>query len=130
MNMAQSGETYRKLPGRLRGFGYGASVWMGSDHLLLVRTHMFREEYKRFYLRDIQAIVVADRPRFVVSLTAVGLFVLWLFAGLFMSIAPASFLTVYLAVAAALLLAWLYVCISHRCPCRIFTAVSRDEIPS
>ena len=41
--MPQSSTPYRKLPGRLRGIGYGASVWMAPDHLLLVRTRMFRE---------------------------------------------------------------------------------------
>ena len=61
----------RKLPGRRRGFLFGSSVWMGPDHLLLVKSARFREDYKRFYFRDIQAIVTAGAPRFHLS-TEVG----------------------------------------------------------
>src|ERR1700684_2106413 len=56
---------YRKLPGTRRGFIQKSSVWAGPDHLLLVRGSRFREEYKRFYYRDVQAIAVARAPRFV-----------------------------------------------------------------
>ena len=47
--MAAVEEKYRRLPGRRRGVISGASLWMGSDHILLVRSAWFREEYKRFY---------------------------------------------------------------------------------
>ena len=55
-----------------------ASMWMGSDHLLLVKSAWFREEYKRFYLRDIQAIVVAPCARFFVSTPMLVCAFLWL----------------------------------------------------
>ena len=58
---------YRKLPGTRRGFIQKSSVWAGPDHLLLVRGSRFRDEYKRFYYRDVQAIAVARAPRFHVS---------------------------------------------------------------
>ena len=58
---------YRKLPGKRRGFFNVSSVWAGPDHLLLVRGSRFREEYKRFYYRDVQAIAVARAPRFHIS---------------------------------------------------------------
>src|SRR5580658_7114351 len=58
---------YRKLPGKRRGFLNVSSVWAGPDHLLLVRGSRFREEYKRFYYRDVQAIAVARGPRFHLS---------------------------------------------------------------
>src|SRR5580693_8033557 len=63
---------YRKLPCKRRGFFNVSTVWAGPDHLLLVRGSRFREEYKRFYYRDVQAIAVARAPRFHVS-TRLGL---------------------------------------------------------
>lgn len=35
-----------------------SSLWLGSDHLLLVEFNGYAETYKRFYFRDIQAITV------------------------------------------------------------------------
>jgi len=34
--MAPRAETYRRLPGRRRALASSASLWMGSDHILLV----------------------------------------------------------------------------------------------
>jgi len=60
----KSGE-YVRLPGR---GGHGTvitsgrcTLWMGADHLLLVESNGFTEDYKRFYFRDIKAILI--RPR-------------------------------------------------------------------
>ncbi len=128
--MADVRERYRKLPGRRRGFIKGSSVWMGSDHLLLVNSTRFREEYKRFYLRDIQAIVVAGAPRFELSTRAAlaGLiWVLWYF--LFRNRAewaPAVLWSALIIAAGA----WLFIGAARSCRCRIYTAVSRDDLPS
>jgi TctA family transporter len=40
-----------------------SSLWLGSDHLLLVQRGGFTETYKRFYFRDIQAITVQETRR-------------------------------------------------------------------
>ena len=40
------------------------SLWLGPDHLLSVESDNFRENYKRFYFRDIQAILVQKTDRF------------------------------------------------------------------
>lgn len=49
---------YKRLPGT----GYGAlsisSLWEAKDHLLLVNSYRFAESYRRFFYRDIQAIVL------------------------------------------------------------------------
>jgi hypothetical protein len=39
------------------------SLWLGTDHLLLVENNGFTETYKRFYFRDIQAITVQETKR-------------------------------------------------------------------
>lgn len=122
-------ERYRKLPGHRRGILRGASLWLGSDHLLSVKSVRFREEYKRFHLRDVQAIVVARVPRFHLSTRAIGIACLW--AVVFLSIRnlrpwiPAALFSA----AMFLIFAWLLLSYNG-CRCRIFTAVSSDELPS
>ena len=42
------------------------SLWLGPDHLLCVETNGYRETYKRFYFRDIQAIIIQHTKRRVI----------------------------------------------------------------
>jgi hypothetical protein len=58
---------YQRLPGRgtqLEGNRWLAvsrslcTVWMARDHLLLVSRTGYTENYKRFYFRDIQAVII------------------------------------------------------------------------
>jgi hypothetical protein len=128
--MAPAEEKYRRLPGRRRGVINGSSLWMGSDHILLVKTAWFREEYKRFYLRDIQAIVVAPGPRFYFSMPMLLCALLWLFSGFFMGTWPQAVATGWIATTVAVPVAWAAVALLAGCRCRLYTAVSRDELPS
>jgi hypothetical protein len=121
---------YRKLPGRLRGVIRGASIWMGPDHLLAVRSTRFREEYKRFYLRDVQAIVVADAPRFHISARAMLLAVVWFIVYLSLERRFPWADTVFWTGAALMVAVWLYISAAGSCRCRIHTAVSREDLPS
>jgi len=123
-------ETYRRLPGRRRGLISGASLWLGSDHILLVKSAWFREEYKRFYLRDIQAIVVAPGARFYVSAPMLAFAVAWLFSASFLSFWPQSVVVGWLIASVVWIAAWLAVSLAGGCRCRLYTAVSRDELPS
>jgi hypothetical protein len=127
-------EPYRKLPGRRRGFLFGSSVWLGSDHLLLVKSSRFREEYKRFYFRDIQAIVTAKAPRFHISTRSAVIAVVWFAICLSLAgrgVLPGNALDWgSAAVAVALIAAWAYISAARSCRCRIYTAVSSDELPS
>ena len=128
--MAAVEEKYRRLPGGRRGVISGASLWMGSDHILLAKTAWFREEYKRFYLRDIQAIVVAPGPRFYISKPMLAFAVVWLFSGLFMAAWPRFAVLGWIAGTFAMLLVWLAISMTAGCRCRLYTAVSRDDLPS
>lgn len=138
---------YRKLPGKRRGFLNVSSVWAGPDHLLLVRGSRFREEYKRFYYRDVQAIAVARAPRFHISprsaAIAVASWVAFLLAQVLrpyqIALLPprlnvslvSSLVTGGIGLLClVLLLAWIYVSAKESCRCRIYTAVSSDELPS
>ena len=122
---------YKKLPGCRRGVIRGASVWLGPDHLLLIRSWRFREEYKRYYMGDIQSIAVAAAPRFHLSTRSIAIGILWLIA---ISIATARGISweVYSlwGVAAILVATWIYISASCSCICRIYTAVSGDDLPS
>jgi hypothetical protein len=128
-------EPYRKLPGRLRGFFRPSSAWAGPDHLLLVRGSRFREEYKRFYYRDVQAIAVARAPRFHVSTrsAAIALVIaigyLYLLLRVYRGQVGPALLGLGLT-ALALAAIWIYISATQSCRCRIYTAVSGDDLPS
>jgi hypothetical protein len=121
---------YRKLPGARRGLIRGASVWAGPDHLLLVRSYRFREEYKRYYYRDVQAIAIANAPRFHISTRSllIGWLLLVVYA-IFASRGITAFI-IWLSVQALLAVAWAVISGAFSCRCRIYTAVSSDELPS
>jgi hypothetical protein len=131
LSIGQS-DRYRRLPGRRRGILRGASVWIGDDHLLSVKSYRFREEYKRFHWREVQAIIVAKAPRFHISTRSLLVGALWLFVYLSASVnARFKFLTPALYTVAAVLVAgWLLISAAFSCRCRILTAVSQDELPS
>ena len=51
--------TYRRMPGSA-GLIMRKRLWLGPDHILMVRSHVLSEEYRRFYFADIEALVVAE----------------------------------------------------------------------
>jgi len=56
--MASEIPTYRRLPGKKKGFLIGQhTLWQGPDHLLQIYSRLGVEDYKRFYFSDIQAII-------------------------------------------------------------------------
>ena len=128
--MADTRPIYRKVPGRRRGFIFSASLWTDADHLLSVKSARFQEQYKRFYFRDIQAIVITKVPRLVVSTRVVAAAALLLIGVLIVRVrlpAVADWLWLLLA---ALTAAWIYISAAQSCTCRLYTAVSREDLPS
>src|SRR5262249_39467939 len=109
---------YKKLPGHRRGFIRGASLWLGPDHVLAVNSLRFREEYKRYYFRDIQALVVARSPRFHLSTRAAVLGFFWLIA--FASFYQLPYGALVVGILGVLLVAsWVYFSAVCSCTCRI-----------
>ena len=95
----------------------------------MVKSLRFREEYKRYYFRDIQAIVVANGPRFHLSTRSAIIGYLWLIAFILSFRFPhGAFITGGLGI--ALVITWVYISAACSCTCRIYTAVSRDTLPS
>ncbi|HUA17439.1 MAG TPA: hypothetical protein VMB25_01760 [Bryobacteraceae bacterium] len=117
---------YRRLPGRA-GVFIRHSLWMGPDHLLRVRANPFAEEYRRYYFKDIQALVLTElaHPAAYFLYTFSAFFAI-LFVALISSGHPAW---ATLCALSALLLFWLGVRIPD-CATRILTRVSSDRLPS
>jgi hypothetical protein len=130
--MEPTRQRYQRLPGRRRGFIFGSSLWLGADHLLLVKSYRFREEYRRFYFADIQAIVSAAAPRFHISTRSAAIGAVWLFVFLvaYVNARFTTFRTVVSVAGALLVLAWIYISYFRSCRCRIYTAVSSEALPS
>ena len=76
------GIRYRRLPGRTLGFFKSPSAWLADDHILLVGGTRFHETYRRVYLRDVQAILIRRKVRFVMQWPYI-LAVPFLLAGIF-----------------------------------------------
>jgi hypothetical protein len=53
---------YRRLTGRKRTLLGYSQLWLAPDHILLVKSTRFAENYQRFALADIQAITVTETP--------------------------------------------------------------------
>lgn len=60
-----------------------SSLWVGADHLLSVGADNFRESYKRFYFRDIQAILVQKSDRFRTWNIILGMIMVFMLVFLF-----------------------------------------------
>jgi hypothetical protein len=58
---------YRRLPGRGVTLTHYAHLYQGPDHLLQSASSAYSETYKRFYFRDIQAIVVRKTQAWLVG---------------------------------------------------------------
>ena len=119
-----------RLNGTRRGFFRKATLWEGADYLLSVRGTRFNEEYRRYYYRDIEALIVEDCAR-------AGSIGAWIVSVILLAIAigivansskPVALAA--LCVVVAFILVRLAVSLRYSCRCVIQTAVSRDELPS
>jgi hypothetical protein len=124
--MATGKTIYQRLTGRRRGFTGFSQLWLAPDHILLVHNSRFVEQYRRFALADIQAIVVTTLPdRMPWQILALLASVLWT-AAVF-AVSPV-FLKVFFGVtgAAAIAISMVDMARGARCRCHLHTAVSRE----
>ena len=126
--MAQERSQYRRLPGRRSGLLRRDTLWLGPDHLLYVRSSRFTEDYRRFYLSDIQAVVLQQRPtgsRKAVDWVAIGLSVPAV-ASLFLTDHP-----VWGSLLAIIVAAYTWHALRREdCKAWLQTAVGTAELPS
>lgn len=122
-------QPYKRLPGRGSGILNATSMWEADDHLLLVMSHRVNESYKRFFYRDIQAIVICHTNLGLVLNIVFGLLTA-LFA--VAAIAAGSTAGVIFWVIAGLLLIPLVLNLLRgpTCICTLRTAVQTQPLPS
>jgi hypothetical protein len=115
---------YRRLPGRYRTPLSASSVWLGSDHLLLVNSTRISESYKRFYYRDIQAIVVNRR---IESMVRDALIIITLVVVAILNYSNV-YVTIPCGIALAIFLVWRLR--SPRCITQLSTALQTERLRS
>jgi hypothetical protein len=119
-----------------RGTGFFAfsparsSLWLGSDHVLCIDSTGYTETYKRFYFRDIQAVILCKTAHWRIWALAFGVL-----AGLFTLFALVvndTVLSYILGTLAALsgLGSGLQLAAGPTCICRLRTAVQTEELPA
>ena len=52
--------SYKKLTGKRRSWIQYSQLWLAADHLLMIQSSRFTEEYSRYKFEDIEAIVVTE----------------------------------------------------------------------
>lgn len=106
------------------------SLWLGDGHLLAVHNRRFVEEYQRFELREIQAIIIRKQGRFVIPVYWAAACVAALIT---VSIGTArgsgAIVTGAWSILALLGIYWLFVSFFDSCSCRLQTAVGTYALP-
>jgi hypothetical protein len=136
--MTAAQKEYQRLPGQgTRAFNLDScTLWLARDHLLSVASTWITERYKRFYFRDIRAIVLCETKTWVALNWVFGLVTLfWLLIAsmVFANASPGNFAagvvwTVVAAIFAACFIGNLVA--GATCVCEIHTAVQTEILPS
>lgn len=127
--MSSATRGYHKLSS-WQGFFSGAALFRDEHCLISVRRSGFEERVKRLHFKDIKSIVVSKSRRFGVSRRVIlGVLLLPLVLA-FASRYPLFPASVRFAFVIALILAWLYISIQESCRCRVYTAVSQEDLLS
>lgn len=119
---------YTKLtPTKRHLFGY-SRLWLAPDHILLLTSTQFAEEYKRFALTEIQAIVVTESPSWIIPQVIVGMLGLALLA--FWFDRNLGWGRWPLAIVGAILLLWAIIDSARgpRCRCTLRTRVTKQVL--
>src|SRR6266498_3607674 len=61
--MPKTPKIYSRLTRNSAGLGSYSSLWLASDHLMVVRSTGYNESYTRIQLSDIKAIFLTDSDR-------------------------------------------------------------------
>jgi hypothetical protein len=106
------------------------SLWLGSDHLLSVETSGFTERYKRFYFRDIQALVLRRTKVWEYTNLACGIAAgLLLLVAILTSTTPVRY--VFLCLVTPVVIGLIgNLAFGPTCACQIRTAVQTENLPS
>ena len=125
--MAERSLPYRRIAGHGTGLGAHARLYQGPDHVLQVSSTGFSETYKRFYFRDIQAIILENKPWRLWWTCSLGILLLLFLAPASMTtgVVAAIYWVVVASCAVALMINW---ALGPSCACYIRTAVQTERL--
>lgn len=110
-------KNYKKLPAS----AFRSKIFLGQDHLLCIFQKKYEEGYRRFYFKDIQAIITR-RNRLDLLWNTVFVILSIIFLAISKGLWPLSAFFLSL-----ILINWLR---GPTCTCHIQTAVSKEKLPS
>lgn len=139
--MPKPPKEYQKLPGQgTRSLALVVSersrLWLATDHILYVVNQAYSERYRRFYFRDIQAIVVCKtRTGLITNIVLLALIGLFALAATGFLVSKSNDLEpiggVFLFLGFILLVALgVNLMRGPTCVCKLQTAVQTEELPS
>ncbi len=127
--MARARTIYRRLPGRARKFLGAVTLWMAPDHLLLVEMQAYAESYRRFYFRDIQAIVTRRTDRRLVGSILYVCVILVLATAWAASTSTVVRVIWQIQTGVLLLLFAIHLGLGPTCACHLRTVLQEVELP-
>jgi len=132
--MLKKDTNYRRLKLGGRGWLGQSSYWLGPNHLLVVEVANYVERYRRFYFRDVQAIIVQHSPVRLGWNIGFGAFAFLALAGLLSSGLSATRDTVILSAWLIALLCFSACLITNTlrgpsCSVHLRTAVQTQKLP-
>jgi hypothetical protein len=129
--MIRSEKEYIRLPGRAFSMRTRARLYMGKDHLLSVHNAGYTESYKRFYFKDIQAILAQKTTDGVTWSIAFAIgTVAWILMALIIDEPVFSFFFGWLPAGVLLLSFLINVLRGTTCVSYIYTAVTTEKLRS
>ncbi|MBS1834558.1 MAG: hypothetical protein JST65_17705 [Acidobacteria bacterium] len=123
-----NGSQYVRLSRKKRSVMGSVQLWLGDGHILVVRSMRFTEEYRRFQLGDIQAVVATETPQLI--WLEVGLFACSALSFLFMIEVEAAAARIFFGLIGAILAGTAVYDFARgqRCRCRLLTEVSAEVL--
>lgn len=125
--MLYSPRPYRKLC-RWQGLFASGALFLDEHCLIAVRSNGYEERVKRLFYKDIQAIVISKSRQFGISRPVLLAVLAFLLGYVLMSAYSPPLARILWVPAAGLAAVWLYVALQSSCRCRIYTAVSQEEL--
>lgn len=107
-----------------------SSLWLGTDHVLCIDANGFTETYKRFFFRDIQAIMLRKTDWWVKAAIILG-GIAALFAS-FVLVSEDTGLQIFWGILAAVLfvITAVHLAFGPTCVCHLRTAVQQEALVS
>ena len=120
---------YQRLPGRGATWSGPSRLWQGDDHILLVLTRGYLENYRRFFYNDIQAVIIR-RTHTGKIWNAVWALIAVFFAFIALQLDGAAALTLWCVSAPFALALLINLALGPTCACHLRTAVQMERLPA